>query len=353
MKKKITLLLLLFGGTVFSGCIGNPKLELDTIGEIISEKDPVYDYMQGYVDNVSLVKEKDDGDNKTVWVKTTTEFDNFKYEGSYVIDCSVYSKDGSKEWDADNFQIEYEDIRFIPTQYDYTGTWMSENGEYCFFMNQFDWEKGKIGAVAEQDFSRDLIGYIDDSDNILHFGMKTQNSDELELDFNSEEYDENRIVMQAFDVYHFGEKCYHISNEQTAVPGVVYMDFASEYGYEYRDEDYYMANCLQLKTKDGDMVLNASSLLYGCGNQPVLVDGEARYQLDFAYNIEDYMQNFVGQELELYSFDTKLTTLSLTEDDVYPFFSYVYFESEKDRVEKAHCMANAVELYCEIFKVNY
>ena len=65
------------------------------------------------------------------------------------------------------------------------------------------------------------------------------------------------------------------------------------------------------------------------------------------------MRNFVGQELELYSFDTKLTTLSLTEDDVYPFFSYVYFESEKDRVEKAHCMANAVELYCEIFKSNY
>ena len=79
MKKKSALFLLLIGGTMLSGCIGNPKLEEDTIGEIISEKDPVYDYLQGYVDNVSLVKEKDDGDSKTVWVKTTTEFDNFTY----------------------------------------------------------------------------------------------------------------------------------------------------------------------------------------------------------------------------------------------------------------------------------
>ena len=231
---------------------------------------------------------------------------------------------------------------------------MSENGEYCFFMNQFDWENGKIGAVDEQDFSRNLIGYIDDSDNILHFGMKTQNSDELKLDFNSEEYDENRIVMQAFDVYHFGEKCYHISNEQTAIPGVVYMDFASEDGYEYRDEDYYMANCLQLKTKDGDMVLNASSLLYGCGGTAsVLVDKDVYYQLDFAYNIEDYMRNYINQELDLYSFDTKLTSLSFTEEDIYPFFSYMYSESEKNRIEKAYCMANAVELYCNIIKFNY
>lgn len=119
MKKKSALFLLLIGGTMLSGCIGNPKLEEDTIGEIISEKDPVYDYLQGYVDNVSLVKEKDDGDSKTVWVKTTTEFDNFTYEGSYVIDCGLYSKNGNKEWDVNNFQIDYEDIRFIPTQYDY------------------------------------------------------------------------------------------------------------------------------------------------------------------------------------------------------------------------------------------
>lgn len=339
---------------MLSGWTGNPKLDVDTLGEIISEKDPVYDYMQGYVDNVSLVKEKDDGDNKTVWVKTTTEFDNFTYEGSYIIDCSLFSMNGNMEWDANNFQIDYEDVHFIPTQYDYTGTWMSENGEYCFFMNQFDWENGKIGAVDEQGFSRNLIGYIDDSDNILHFGMKTQNSDELKLDFNSEEYDENRIVMQAFDVYHFGEKCYHISNEQTAIPGVVYMDFASEDGYEYRDEDYYMANCLQLKTKDGDMVLNASSLLYGCGGTAsVLVDKDVYYQLDFAYNIEDYMRNYINQELDLYSFDTKLTSLSFTEEDIYPFFSYMYSESEKNRIEKAYCMANAVELYCNIIKFNY
>lgn len=100
MKKKSALFLLLIGGTMLSGCIGNPKLEEDTIGEIISEKDPVYDYLQGYVDNVSLVKEKDDGDSKTVWVKTTTEFDNFTYEGSYVIDCGLYSKNGNKEWDV-------------------------------------------------------------------------------------------------------------------------------------------------------------------------------------------------------------------------------------------------------------
>lgn len=352
--KKIGLFILLIGGTMLSGCTGNLKLDVDTLGEIISEKDPVYDYMQGYVDNVSLVKEKDDGDNKTVWVKTTTEFDNFTYEGSYIIDCSLFSMNGNMEWDANNFQIDYEDVHFIPTQYDYTGTWMSENGEYCFFMNQFDWENGKIGAVDEQDFSRNLIGYIDDSDNILHFGMKTQNSDELKLDFNSEEYDENRIVMQAFDVYHFGEKCYHISNEQTAIPGVVYMDFASEDGYEYRDEDYYMANCLQLKTKDGDMVLNASSLLYGCGGTAsVLVDKDVYYQLDFAYNIEDYMRNYINQELDLYSFDTKLTSLSFTEEDIYPFFSYMYSESEKNRIEKAYCMANAVELYCNIIKFNY
>lgn len=352
--KKIGLFILLIGGTMLSGCTGNPKLDVDTLGEIISEKDPVYDYMQGYVDNVSLVKEKDDGDNKTVWVKTTTEFDNFTYEGSYIIDCSLFSMNGNMEWDANNFQIDYEDVHFIPAQYDYTGTWMSENGEYCFFMNQFDWENGKIGAVDEQDFSRNLIGYIDDSDNILHFGMKTQNSDELKLDFNSEEYDENRIVMQAFDVYHFGEKCYHISNEQTAIPGVVYMDFASEDGYEYRDEDYYMANCLQLKTKDGDMVLNASSLLYGCGGTAsVLVDKDVYYQLDFAYNIEDYMRNYINQELDLYSFDTKLTSLSFTEEDIYPFFSYMYSESEKNRIEKAYCMANAVELYCNIIKFNY
>ena len=352
--KKIGLFILLIGGTMLSGCTGNPKLDVDTLGEIISEKDPVYDYMQGYVDNVSLVKEKDDGDNKTVWVKTTTEFDNFTYEGSYIIDCSLFSMNGNMEWDANNFQIDYEDVHFIPTQYDYTGTWMSENAEYCFYMNQFDWENGKIGAVDEQGFSRNLIGYIDDSDNILHFGMKTQNSDELKLDFNSEEYDENRIVMQAFDVYHFGEKCYHISNEQTAIPGVVYMDFASEDGYEYRDEDYYMANCLQLKTKDGDMVLNASSLLYGCGGTAsVLVDKDVYYQLDFAYNIEDYMRNYINQELDLYSFDTKLTSLSFTEEDIYPFFSYMYSESEKNRIEKAYCMANAVELYCNIIKFNY
>ena len=44
MKKKSALFLLLIGGTMLSGCIGNPKLEEDTIGEIISEKDPVYDY---------------------------------------------------------------------------------------------------------------------------------------------------------------------------------------------------------------------------------------------------------------------------------------------------------------------
>ena len=110
MKKKSALFLLLIGGTMLSGCIGNPKLEEDTIGEIISEKDPVYDYLQGYVDNVSLVKEKDDGDSKTVWVKTTTEFDNFTYEGSYVIDCGLYSKNGNKEWDVNNFQIDYEDM---------------------------------------------------------------------------------------------------------------------------------------------------------------------------------------------------------------------------------------------------
>ena len=113
MKKKSALFLLLIGGTMLSGCIGNPKLEEDTIGEIISEKDPVYDYLQGYVDNVSLVKEKDDGDSKTVWVKTTTEFDNFTYEGSYVIDCGLYSKNGNKEWDVNNFQIDYEDIRSL------------------------------------------------------------------------------------------------------------------------------------------------------------------------------------------------------------------------------------------------
>lgn len=350
MKKKSALFLLLIGGTMLSGCIGNPKLEEDTIGEIISEKDPVYDYLQGYVDNVSLVKEKDDGDSKTVWVKTTTEFDNFTYEGSYVIDCGLYSKNGNKEWDVNNFQIDYEDIRFIPTQYDYTGTWMSENAEYCFYMNQFDWENGKIGAVDElllQNFSRDLIGYIDDSDNILHFGMKTRNSDELKLDFNSEKYDENYMVIQAFDVYHFGEKCYHISNEQMGISGITYTDFASEDGYEYRDEDYNMANCLQLKTKDGEMVLNASALLYSCGGtSEVCVDEDVNYQLDFAYDIEDYMRNFIGQELELYSFDTKLTTLSFSEEDIYPFFSYIYSESEKDKVEKAYCMSNAVDMYC-------
>lgn len=357
MKKKSALFLLLIGGTMLSGCIGNPKLEEDTIGEIISEKDPVYDYLQGYVDNVSLVKEKDDGDSKTVWVKTTTEFDNFTYEGSYVIDCGLYSKNGNKEWDVNNFQIDYEDIRFIPTQYDYTGTWMSENAEYCFYMNQFDWENGKIGAVDElllQNFSRDLIGYIDDSDNILHFGMKTRNSDELKLDFNSEKYDENYMVIQAFDVYHFGEKCYHISNEQMGISGITYTDFASEDGYEYRDEDYNMANCLQLKTKDGEMVLNASALLYSCGGtSEVCVDEDVNYQLDFAYDIEDYMRNFIGQELELYSFDTKLTTLSFSEEDIYPFFSYIYSESEKDKVEKAYCMSNAVDMYCKIFKPDY
>lgn len=352
--KKIGLFTLLIGGIMLSGCTGKPKLDVDTLGEIISEKDPVYDYMQGYVDNVSLVKEKDDGDNKTVWVKTTTEFDNFTYEGSYIIDCSLFSMNGNMEWDANNFQIDYEDIHFIPTQYDYTGTWMSENGEYCFLMNQFDWENGKIGAVDEQDFSRNLIGYIDDSDNILHFGMKTQNSDELKLDFNSEEYDENNILMQAFDVYHFGEKCYHISNEQTMLSAITYTDFASEDGYEYRDEDYGMANCIQLMTKDGDMVLNASSLLYSCGGTAsVLVDKDVNYQLDFSYNIEDYMRNYINQELDLYSFDTKLTSLSFTEEDIYPFFSYMYSESEKDRVEIAHCMANAVELYCNIIKFNY
>lgn len=357
MKKKSALFLLLIGGIMLSGCIGNPKLEEDTIGEIISEKDPVYDYLQGYVDNVSLVKEKDDGDSKTVWVKTTTEFDNFTYEGSYVIDCGLYSKNGNKEWDVNNFQIDYEDIRFIPTQYDYTGTWMSENAEYCFYMNQFDWENGKIGAVDElllQNFSRDLIGYIDDSDNILHFGMKTRNSDELKLDFNSEKYDENYMVIQAFDVYHFGEKCYHISNEQMGISGITYTDFASEDGYEYRDEDYNMANCLQLKTKDGEMVLNASALLYSCGGtSEVCVDEDVNYQLDFAYDIEDYMRNFIGQELELYSFDTKLTTLSFSEEDIYPFFSYIYSESEKDKVEKAYCMSNAVDMYCKIFKPDY
>lgn len=315
MKKKSALFLLLIGGTMLSGCIGNPKLEEDTIGEIISEKDPVYDYLQGYVDNVSLVKEKDDGDSKTVWVKTTTEFDNFTYEGSYVIDCGLYSKNGNKEWDVNNFQIDYEDIRFIPTQYDYTGTWMSENAEYCFYMNQFDWENGKIGAVDElllQNFSRDLIGYIDDSDNILHFGMKTRNSDELKLDFNSEKYDENYMVIQAFDVYHFGEKCYHISNEQMGISGITYTDFASEDGYEYRDEDYNMANCLQLKTKDGEMVLNASALLYSCGGtSEVCVDEDVNYQLDFAYDIEDYMRNFIGQPPASFMMRKRAYTFSL------------------------------------------
>ena len=68
--------------------------------------------------------------------------------------------------------------------------------------------------------------------------MKTRNSDELKLDFNSEKYDENYMVIQAFDVYHFGEKCYHISNEQMGISGITYTDFASEDGYEYRDEDY-------------------------------------------------------------------------------------------------------------------
>lgn len=92
--------------------------------------------------------------------------------------------------------------------------------------------------------------------------MKTRNSDELKLDFNSEKYDENYMVIQAFDVYHFGEKCYHISNEQMGISGITYTDFASEDGYEYRDEDYNMANCLQLKTKDGEMVLNASCQPY-------------------------------------------------------------------------------------------
>lgn len=75
--------------------------------------------------------------------------------------------------------------------------------------------------------------------------------------------------------------------------------------------------------------------------------------LDFAYDIEDYMRNFIGQELELYSFDTKLTTLSFSEEDIYPFFSYIYSESEKDKVEKAYCMSNAVDMYCKIFKPDY
>lgn len=121
--------------------------------------------------------------------------------------------------------------------------------------------------------------------------MKTRNSDELKLDFNSEKYDENYMVIQAFDVYHFGEKCYHISNEQMGISGITYTDFASEDGYEYRDEDYNMANCLQLKTKDGEMVLNASALLYSCGGtSEVCVDEDVNYQLDFAYDIEDYMR---------------------------------------------------------------
>lgn len=355
MKKKSALFLLLIGGTMLSGCIGNPKLEEDTIGEIISEKDPVYDYLQGYVDNVSLVKEKDDGDSKTVWVKTTTEFDNFTYEGSYVIDCGLYSKNGNKEWDVNNFQIDYEDIRFIPTQYDYTGTWMSENAEYCFYMNQFDWENGKIGAVDElllQNFSRDLIGYIDDSDNILHFGMKTRNSDELKLDFNSEKYDENYMVIQAFDVYHFGEKCYHISNEQMGISGITYTDFASEDGYEYRDEDYNMANCLQLKTKDGEMVLNASALLYSCGGtSEVCVDEDVNYQSHPRNFLKDYTGICVTDGYQVYH------TLEKEREDLRIAGCWVHcrrrFYDALEVIPKAHQKESILHLFIKQIQAIY
>lgn len=73
----------------------------------------------------------------------------------------------------------------------------------------------------------------------------------------------------------------------------------------------------------------------------------------FCGNIINENVNFIGQELELYSFDTKLTTLSFSEEDIYPFFSYIYSESEKDKVEKAYCMSNAVDMYCKIFKPDY
>lgn len=329
-----------------SGCDRKPYLKIESVKTMIQDNDPVYDYMNGTINEVEIVKEQDQEEKKVVWVETATEFNNFTYNGSYKIECGLYKINGKKEWDVDDFQIMYDKIRFIPTQYDYTGTWMSEDGEYCFLLNDFEWDEGKVGSYDE--FSRNLEGYIDENDSILHFGMKTINGDELCLDFNNRAYEEDDIMQFfPFKVYHFGVECYHISNESQHLSGILYNRFDRREPIEGGQNASCMADSLVLKTSDGDIIANGEELRYeamkivGGNNESI------GFQLDFQYDIDDLFLDYANQEIDMYSFDTEITTISYTEDDVYPFLTIIYNSQDYDKTEfeKLSCVINATALY--------
>ena len=62
-----------------SGCDRKPYLKIESVKTMIQDNDPVYDYMNGTINEVEIVKEQDQEEKKVVWVETATEFNNFTY----------------------------------------------------------------------------------------------------------------------------------------------------------------------------------------------------------------------------------------------------------------------------------
>ena len=151
-------------------------MDYEEMENAIVENDPIYLYFNSAPDEISVEKELTEN-NKEIWIKTSTEYDDFTYLGAYKLDCKIYDTNGEKKWLVDNLEILYDEIRFIPTKYDYSGSWMTEDGHNCYYIDNIDWENGRISSEDDSTFSRELEGYIDNSDGNLRFGMKIKSED--------------------------------------------------------------------------------------------------------------------------------------------------------------------------------
>lgn len=170
---------------------------------------------------------------------------------------------------------------------------MTEDGCKCYYLGGFDWENGSIdytsiGYTYEPAFSRELEGYIDNSDGIMRFGMQTKSEGipALKFEFNEKSYDS----YQAFQVYHFENKLFHISQE--VLHGITYQtDIFADSFYEYYNDN--LNRSIVLKTEDGVEIANADQVMTA---SPSGI-GE---QIDFFYNLEDLFKGYVEQDIYIF-----------------------------------------------------
>lgn len=342
MKKKIVCILSFLILFLLSGCSSAEEMDYEEMENAIVENDPIYLYFNSAPDEISVEKELTEN-NKEIWIKTSTEYDDFTYLGAYKLDCKLYNTNGEKKWLVDNLEILYDEIRFIPTKYDYSGSWMTEDGHNCYYIDNIDWENGRISAEDDSTFSRELEGYIDNSDGKLRFGMKIKSEDisAFKFEFDSQEFESGFNSYQTFQVLHFNDELFHISQEY--LNGIVYQSniFADSFYEGYNDR---LNRSIILKTEDGVEIANADQVMGANISISADLSGMGE-QIDFAYDLEDLFKEYVGQDIYIYSFDTLISKMTYTENDIEPFLTLFPWTEDEEMFESYICMDNAFTIY--------